>query len=78
MLGHPAGNAVALVTSICWLLSDKTYCCVITRNGPIPQVLEDMGVAVESRASTISRLKTMRSMLERVRMIPRAVESLLV
>ena len=47
MFRHPARNAFALVSPICWLLNDKMYCCVITRNGPIPQVLEDMGVAVK-------------------------------
>ena len=40
MFGHPDGNTFALVSTICWLLNDEAYCCVITRNGPIPQVLE--------------------------------------
>ena len=45
--GHPAGNTSAHVSSSCWLLNDKTYCGVITRNGPSPHALEDMGVAVK-------------------------------
>ena len=47
MFGHPAGHTFARVSSRCRFLNDKRYCCVITRNGPIPQVLEDMGVAVK-------------------------------
>ena len=51
MFGHPAWNAFALLSSICWLLNDESYRCVITRNGPVLQLLEDMGVAMK-----ISRL----------------------
>ena len=47
MFGQPARNVFALVSSICWLLNDEAYCCVITRNGPVHQVLEDMRVAVK-------------------------------
>ena len=47
MFGHPTRNAFALVSPICWLLNDETYRRVVTRNGPDPQVLEDMKVAME-------------------------------
>ena len=47
MFGHPAGNTFARVSSICGLLNDEAYCCVITRNGPIHQVLKDMRVTVK-------------------------------
>ena len=47
MFGHQTGNTFAQVSSRCRFLNDKTYCCVITWNGPIPQVLKDMGVAVK-------------------------------
>ena len=78
MFGHPAGNSFAHVSSRCWLLNDKTYCCVVTRNGPSPQVLEDMRMTMELSCSAMGRLIKIRSILERVRMTPRAVESLLV
>ena len=39
MFGHPAGNTFAQVSSSCRFLIDKTYCCVMTRDG---QVFEDM------------------------------------
>ena len=42
MFGHPAGNTFALVSSTCGLWNDEAYRRVITRNGPVPQVLEDM------------------------------------
>ena len=42
---------LALLPPIGWLLNDNTYRRVITRNGPVPQILKDMGVAVK-----ISRL----------------------
>ena len=48
MFGHPAGNTFALVSSICWLLSDEAYCCVITRNGAISQVFEYMRGTVKT------------------------------
>ena len=51
MFGHPAWNAFALLLPISRLVNDKTYRRVVTRNGPVTQVLEDMGVAVK-----ISRL----------------------
>ena len=51
MFGHPAGNAFALVSPSSWLWNDKTYRRVITRNGPVHQVFEDMREAVK-----ISRL----------------------
>ena len=47
MFGHLARNAFALVSSICWLLNDEAYCCMITRNGPISQFLEDVRVTVK-------------------------------
>ena len=47
MFGHPTRNAFALLHSIGWLSNDKTYRRVITRNGPILQVFEDMRVAVK-------------------------------
>ena len=39
MFGHPTWNAFALLHPIGWLMNDKTYRRVITRNGPVPQVL---------------------------------------
>ena len=57
MFGHPAGNYVLLmVSSSCWLLNDKTYCCVVTRNGPSNQVLEDMRMTMELSCSAMGRL----------------------
>ena len=47
MCGHQVWNAFALVSSIRRLLNDKTYRRVITRNGPVSQMLKDMGVAVQ-------------------------------
>ena len=51
IFGHPTWNAFPVLLPISWLLNDKTYRRVITRNGPVPQILKDMGVAVK-----ISRL----------------------
>ena len=45
MCGHPAGNTFALVSSICGLLNDEAYCCVVTRNGSLHQVLKDMKIS---------------------------------
>ena len=39
MFGHPTWKAFALLHPIGWLMNDKTYRRVITRNGPVPQVL---------------------------------------
>ena len=39
MFGHPTWNAFAL--------NDNTYSRVITRNGPVPQILKNMGVAMK-------------------------------
>ena len=36
LFGHPAGTTFEQVSSKCWFEKNKTYCCVITRNGPIP------------------------------------------
>ena len=47
IFGHPTWNAFALMPPISWLLNVKTYRRVITRNGPVPQIFEDMGVAVK-------------------------------
>ena len=47
MFGHPAGNSFSLVSSICGSLSEDAYCCVITRNGFLPQVLKDMRITTE-------------------------------
>ena len=47
MFGHPAWNAFALLLPISRLLNDKTNRRVVSRNGPVHQVLEDMGVAVK-------------------------------
>ena len=47
MFGRPAGNTFALVSSICGLLNDEAYCCEITRNGSLLQVLKDMRVTVK-------------------------------
>ena len=62
--------------SISRLTNEKTYRRVVTRNGPVPKDLEDIEVAV--KISLLShRLKfEMRSILDRVRMILRAVDSL--
>ena len=40
-------GAFALLTPISWLMNDKTYRREITRNGPVSQILKDMGVAVK-------------------------------
>ena len=48
MFGHPAGNTSVLVSSICGLLNDEAYCCVITRNGSLPKVLKDMRATVKN------------------------------
>ena len=42
MFGHPGVNTFALVSSIYGFLNDEAYCCVITRNGSLQQVLQDM------------------------------------
>ena len=47
MLGHPTRNAFALVSPNSRFLNDHTYRCVVTRYGPFPQVLKNMGVAME-------------------------------
>ena len=49
--GHPTWNAFALLHPMSWLLNDQTFRRVTTRSGPVPRILEDMGVAVK-----ISRL----------------------
>ena len=48
-----------------WFQHDDTYSCMVTRYGPLIQFLKNMGVAVEVA-------------LDSVRMLPSAVESLLV
>ena len=47
MFGHPAGNTFALVSSMSKFPDNEAYCSVVTRNGPIPQVLEDPRVTVK-------------------------------
>ena len=47
MFGHPAGNSFALLSSICGSLNDEACCCVITRNGFLPQVFKDLRVTME-------------------------------
>ena len=47
MFGHPTREAFALLSLIRRLLNDNTYRRVITRNGPVPQILKNMGVAVK-------------------------------
>ena len=78
MFGHPAGHTFALVSSIRGVLNDEAYCCVITRNGLLSQVFNDMRVTVEISCFSHGRWIKIRSILERVRMTPRAVEFLLV
>ena len=51
MFEHPNWNSFALLLPRSRLVNDKTYRRVVTRNGPVPQVLENTGVAVK-----ISRL----------------------
>ena len=46
MVGDPVWNAFALLLSTVQLFNDQTYRRVITRNGPVPHVLKNMGVAV--------------------------------
>ena len=70
MFGHPARNPFASVSPICWLLIDKMHCL-------IPQVLKNMGVPVKIKRLSHRYVDKERSTLERVRMTPRAVESLL-
>ena len=41
MFGHPNWNAFAQLLPRSRLVNDKTYRRVVTRNGPVPQVLED-------------------------------------
>ena len=50
MFAHPTWNAFALMLPISWLLNDKTYRRMITRNGPVQQILEDEGTAVKNLA----------------------------
>ena len=66
---RPAGNTFAGVSSKCRFLDDKTYCCVITRNGPIPKVLEDMRVAVKISHFSLKYVHKMQSVLDMVRVI---------
>ena len=47
MFGHATWNAFALLLPISSLMDDKMYRRVVTRNGPVPQILEDVGVAVK-------------------------------
>ena len=78
MFGHPTREEFALLSLIRRLLNDKTYRCVITGNGPVPQILKNIGVAVKVSRLSYSKLIKIRSILDSVRMIPMAVESLLV
>ena len=71
MFVHLFWNALAQLLSMRRPLNDNKYSRVITRNGPVPQVLEDMEIAVKkSRASAIGKLIQMRSILDSVRIIP--------
>ena len=47
MFGHPTRDAFALVSPNSRFLNNHTYSCVVTRYGPLPQILKDMGVAME-------------------------------
>ena len=42
MFGQPAGNTFALVSSVCGFLNGEAYCCVITRNCLLHQILKDV------------------------------------
>ena len=47
MFGHSTWNAFALLSLIRRLLDDNTYSRVMTRNGPVPQILKNMGEAMK-------------------------------
>ena len=47
MFVHLFWNALAQLLSMRRPLNDNKYSRVITRNGPVPQVLEDMEIAVK-------------------------------
>ena len=47
MFGHPTRDAFALVSSHSRSLNNHTNSCVVTRYGPLPQILKNMGVSVE-------------------------------
>ena len=46
MFGNPTWSTLAHLSSICWTLNDK-YSGVITRNGPVTQILKDISEAVK-------------------------------
>ena len=49
MFGHPTRDAI-MVSPSCRFLNNHTYSCVVTRYGPLPQVLKKHGSSNGSRA----------------------------
>ena len=47
MFGHPTWNAFALMSPNSRFLNNHTCSRVVTRNGPLPQILKDMGITME-------------------------------
>ena len=47
VFGHQTWNGFALLSPISRFLNDNTCSRVVTRNGPVPQILKDMGTAVK-------------------------------
>ena len=50
MFGHRNGNSFVLVSWTSRFMDDEADCSVITRNGPILQVLKYIAVAVKNHA----------------------------
>ena len=50
MFGHPTWDASTLMNSRSRFLNNHTYSCVVTRYGPLPQVLQKDGSSNGSRA----------------------------
>ena len=78
MFGHPTGNTFVLVSSMSRFLDDEAYCSMVTRNGFLPEGLNNMRRASEKHVfSAIGKMIKIRPILDRVRMTPKAVASLL-
>ena len=76
MGGHPTRNAFALVAPNCLFLNDDTYGCMVTRYGPFSNILMCLRIAVELACLSHRRLINALSILDNVRIVPSAAESL--
>ena len=59
-------------------LTNLTYTCVVTRYGPLPHILKNMGVAMEVARFSHRNIDKALSILDSVRITPLMEESLLV